>query len=249
MHCARRAALGLMDARVLCSFVLFAAAASSAHVSEHSCGRLDSLEGKIRLLEELVSEVYCDRSGAGDATSSTGAWCLREASRYDGQPLAEQHYVDSGISRVLSMVFRNHSVLDLGAGSGQYGLSFARAPATGVNYTGVDGALNVERFTNGRVQWADLTTSHCRKVLCQSRQGECSIQGYCLSMQRSPRAAGTCQLDRANTIESICLHMFQRGKRCTTRMRRWKRCQQSRWSTLRPRLGNKCPDHRADTAG
>ena len=48
------------------------------------------------------------------------------------------------------------SILDVGAGSGQYGLYFASV-APSVRYSAVDGALNVERFTDGRVRWADLS--------------------------------------------------------------------------------------------
>ena len=118
--------------------------------------RIASVEGKLRLLEGLIAEVYCEKLGRDDATQ-TGAWCLREAGQYGGQPIAEAHYMDAGIGPLLGRVFHNHSVLDLGAGSGQYGLYFASADAS-IEYTGVDGALNVERFTSGRVQWADLSS-------------------------------------------------------------------------------------------
>ena len=48
------------------------------------------------------------------------------------------------------------SVLDVGAGSGQYGRYFLSRGAA-FSYEAVDGALNVERFTGGFVRWADLT--------------------------------------------------------------------------------------------
>lgn len=114
--------------------------------------RADAADARLRLLQGFVAELYCEKHHRTD----TGAWCLRGDREYGGQPIADLHYMDAGIGPLLARVFRGCSVLDLGAGSGQYGLHFAAARA-GVNYTGVDGALNVERFTNGRVRWEDLT--------------------------------------------------------------------------------------------
>ena len=49
-----------------------------------------------------------------------------------------------------------HSIIDLGAGVGQYGHSLQSIDSTH-NYRGYDGAGNVERFTSGFVRWIDMT--------------------------------------------------------------------------------------------
>ena len=58
----------------------------------------------------------------------------------------------------LASLFSNRSVLDVGAGLGQYGVYFTKhSAAQNISWVGVDGAENVENATGGRVHFADLT--------------------------------------------------------------------------------------------
>jgi hypothetical protein len=72
-------------------------------------------------------------------------------------PLALHHYKeDTGLARCLSVFFHNKSVIDLGAGIGQYGRYYNFYDAT-ISYEGFDGAYNVEEFTNNYIKWTDLS--------------------------------------------------------------------------------------------
>ena len=56
----------------------------------------------------------------------------------------------------LAAALANSSVLDVGAGLGQYG-AYLQEHAPSVQWTGVDGAENIEQVTHGRVAFADTT--------------------------------------------------------------------------------------------
>lgn len=72
--------------------------------------------------------------------------------------MAHNHvFADQGIARtVASLIKPRQQLLDLGCGIGQYGHFFKQTNAT-FTWTGYDGAINVEEYTNGFVKWADLT--------------------------------------------------------------------------------------------
>lgn len=89
-----------------------------------------------------------------------GMWCL---SSYEvdqhGDRIPSMHIdADEGVARSIHSVIapQNASVTDLGAGVGQYGRWLAREGWSG-RYEAYDGAINVDAFTEGYVQWADLT--------------------------------------------------------------------------------------------
>jgi hypothetical protein len=52
------------------------------------------------------------------------------------------------------------SLIDIGAGVGQYGIWFQtnEEASTKITWQGYDGAGNVESFTNGRVKWIDVSS-------------------------------------------------------------------------------------------
>lgn len=103
-----------------------------------------------------------ENAGAADVEcvedSKTGAWCLRADMRsatrvWPDVVLPENHVLaDAGLVAALHGVLRDGElrVLDMGAGVGQYEAAGLRADA-------VDGALNVEAYTRGRVHRADFT--------------------------------------------------------------------------------------------
>lgn len=114
---------------------------------------------------------------------SSGAWCLqsdhglpasrRACGRFGGcahvyaglqgsYELPAGHVAADGpIIQVLLNLLRRGShylsVNDFGAGVGQYGQALLKADGA-IRYRGYDGAGNVENWTRGFVEWADLTS-------------------------------------------------------------------------------------------
>lgn len=93
----------------------------------------------------------------------TGAWCLKEWNpprkfgKGGRRRLPKHHFpADEGVARKLINMIGDASVSDLGAGVGQYGIFFEDERRVG-SYVAVDGALNVEEFTDGYVKRADLS--------------------------------------------------------------------------------------------
>ena len=118
--------------------------------------RFARLEQRIAFLHERVADLLC--ADKYDGHTETGAWCLRKGSEQDGIALADLHFLDKHVAEVvLSVIGQRGSVLDVGAGSGQYCHFFAKKRDASATCDSVDGALNVESFTQGRVKWADLT--------------------------------------------------------------------------------------------
>ena len=76
------------------------------------------------------------------ADRSTGAWRL-----FGPWPGSSHFPVDLGLARTLQCLFRNGTVLDVGAGSGAYGAWFASCAEFRPRWTGYDGAANVEAFS------------------------------------------------------------------------------------------------------
>jgi len=117
----------------------------------------NELKSQMNLLRSIVAEAVCKD---GNEVAHTGAWCLLPDGDKEiapGYPLAINHLpVDTGLALFFLKLFKDRSILDLGAGIGQYGHFFLAANGT-VKYTGVDGALNVVAFTKGFISWVDLT--------------------------------------------------------------------------------------------
>jgi hypothetical protein len=117
--------------------------------------RHDTLEDNLKDLRRVLSRLVCR---SAESLTPSGSYCLEPKDPPillgpDGWQLGRHHFLaDPGLVALLQPIFKARSVLDLGCGCGQYG-----AALTGVDYRGFDGALNVEEFTGGRVQWADLT--------------------------------------------------------------------------------------------
>lgn len=119
--------------------------------------RVEELDGKINLLRMLMSGLYCrEDANPPDFMTGTGAWCIRPDRQFAGRPLGDLHFMDPGIGPLLGEWLAGRRVVDLGAGSGQYGTQFEIQRAN-ISYAGFDGALNVVEFTDGRIAWADLT--------------------------------------------------------------------------------------------
>ena len=76
------------------------------------------------------------------ADRSTGVWRL-----FGPWPGSSHFPVDIGLARTLQCLFRHGSVIDLGAGSGQYGAYFASCEEFRPIWSGFDGAANVEAFS------------------------------------------------------------------------------------------------------
>lgn len=118
--------------------------------------RFARLEQRVAFLHDRMADLLC--ADKYDGHTETGAWCLRKANEQEGIPMADLHYLDKHIADViLHVVGPRGTLLDVGAGSGQYCHFLAKRRDAGATCDSVDGALNVESFTQGRVQWADLT--------------------------------------------------------------------------------------------
>ena len=106
-------------------------------------------------------------------TAAHGGWCLETMARdrlfgsqrlidIDGGYLLPAAHVPAD-ELVLQELYRlvekqgYRSILDLGAGVGQYGHSLRSRYGDAVWYRGFDGAGDVENYTNGFVRYVDLT--------------------------------------------------------------------------------------------
>jgi len=141
-------------------------------------------------------ETVCNQAAKGThgvPVLPTGVWCLvlgdpaaplyplgmlSQATRQAGPwanyaGLAKGHVVaDKGLAnKLVTDLFAGHSVLDLGAGQGQYGYFFyadgerrkAQGLAPGVTkWVGYDGAVNIKSYTGGRVEKSDFTAPKFR---------------------------------------------------------------------------------------
>ena len=117
--------------------------------------RWDTLEANLQDLRRVLARLVCVNDSS---LTPSGAYCLHSRDPPvllgpEKWPLGLHHFpADSGLVELLQPIFYGKSVLDLGAGCGQYGAELKE-----VDYRGFDGALNVEEFTIGRVAWADLS--------------------------------------------------------------------------------------------
>ncbi len=125
-----------------------------AHASVEK--RFARLEQRVAFLHARMADLICEGRYESYDTAS-GAWCLKKAGELNGIPMGELHFLDRHIAKtLLRVVGPTARILDVGAGAGQCWRS-RNAERGSEACTSVDGALNVEAFTNGRVRWADLT--------------------------------------------------------------------------------------------
>eukprot|EP01031_Cornospumella_fuschlensis_P031929 gene31929-38603_t len=91
-----------------------------------------------------------------------GGWCLIPHPSGEmvapGRPLANRHYVaDGGLAKVLAQIIPDgSSVIDIGAGIGQYQVWFMNNNKNFSRYLAYDGAPNVEAFTWGCVRYLNV---------------------------------------------------------------------------------------------
>lgn len=104
---------------------------------------------------------FCDNVQDIWTVSERGGWCLKKGrgSIAPGRPMARHHQVaDSGIAdTIYEIVGSNNSLIDLGAGIGQYQIYFMTQEKHFKRYLAYDGAQNVESFTFGAVRYIDLS--------------------------------------------------------------------------------------------
>lgn len=125
---------------------------------------VDALEEDLSMLHSKAQET-CFNS----KTTCTGAWCLETDSARNESihppghvpyPIAKMHVSASPVILAIlgEMILQEKikSITDLGAGIGQYGSRLLQN-FPDLRYTAYDGAVNVANYTNGFVQWTDLS--------------------------------------------------------------------------------------------
>jgi len=105
-------------------------------------------------LRRQVGELSCRLNGIGP----TGGFCLDDKHKDVGG----NTMWSPGLSDMLAELFSGSTVLELGAGLGNYEADWERKGHIGrsdgiLSVRMFDGAENVEKVTEGRVKWADLT--------------------------------------------------------------------------------------------
>jgi hypothetical protein len=110
----------------------------------------------------LAGELACKINS--EDVQESGGWCLvpaatDEASKWDqngGRPAKNHMTADAGVAAGIKKFIGSGSsittVIDIGAGVGQYGHWFKNNNAA-ISWKGYDGAANVEEFTSNFVSW------------------------------------------------------------------------------------------------
>ena len=98
--------------------------------------------------------------------TTSGAWCLTSSKprnivslKHSSYELPQNHVrADGGIVKFLiTLMLAQNTILDLGAGVGQYGRELIDTNSSWSNqYQAIDGAVNVKEFTNGFVKCVNL---------------------------------------------------------------------------------------------
>jgi len=141
------------------------------------CTTPSDTEIKKELLKwrKLAGKFQCQLDPNGEGV--TGGWCLQASGDKWGPDArgnkAARHHVpaDPGIANAFVKFLKNFydsnnqnnklSLLDIGAGVGQYGYWFESNGANKwLDWSGFDGAENVEEFTNSYVKWLDVTNPY-----------------------------------------------------------------------------------------
>lgn len=88
--------------------------------------------------------------------SKTGGFCLTKSKFAGGNQMFDRPLADF----LAHHVFKDQTVVDLGAGLGHYGKIFQEPNSPVKAWVGYDGAINVEEVTEGLVRFMDLTQPH-----------------------------------------------------------------------------------------
>jgi hypothetical protein len=156
-----------------------------------------------QLMGEAAQAQAAGKTGNGKFMLSTGAWFLTEkyltthgANRNltcdDGVTCS--YRLDKKLVACLAAFFAGASVTELGGGTGHYQRAIM-ASGRVARYTAYDGVPNIERITQGRVHWADLSAE--QPALVRS--------DYAMSLEVAEHippqheAAYLANIDRANT--------------------------------------------------
>lgn len=130
-------------------------------VDDNRTDVVDELRKQVIFWRRAAGELSCKANP--DATGPTGGWCLHpDNSDWGNLGRSAVHHVvaDSGIGnslvKYLTVPNRRVSLLDIGAGVGQYGY-WLKANNASIDWYGYDGAENIESFTDGFVKWIDVT--------------------------------------------------------------------------------------------
>lgn len=128
--------------------------------AEASCcnSTVQELQALLLRWRRRAGELSCKSSSSG--VGPTGGWCLEPS---EGQLAVGHVPADQGICKGLIKYLpgttssKRVSLLDIGAGVGQYGRWLLARGDSNIEWIGYDGAENVETFTAGFVRWLDVT--------------------------------------------------------------------------------------------
>ena len=162
---------------LLLSIVYYFSLISLSYGNNKRSGHEETHESAAKLAQKwrrIASEYYCKYSPI-DSVDVNGGWCLRDRRADEGDwgkpdaifplhPAAHHVKADTGIvSAIAKYILSNTTdtnktitIIDIGAGVGQYGNWFANH-APQISWQGYDGAGNIETFTNNQVKWIDAT--------------------------------------------------------------------------------------------
>ena len=115
---------------------------------------LDQFTMQWNIPEDIQQERF--KECEGRKTASTGGFCLTKQTVIGGN-----NWVDKPLGNYLrDKLFKDSSVVDLGAGLGHYGKIFTEKGSPVRSWVGYDGAMNVQSATDGLVKYMDLTQPH-----------------------------------------------------------------------------------------
>lgn len=127
-----------------------------------AAAQVESLRAQKAALRKQLGALSCEARGVGP----TGGYCLNASTALE---LGGNNGISFPLADRLLTEFSGATVLDLGAGAGQYALYWEQkrrsaadgggsdVPPLPLTWTPFDGAENIEAVTGGRVRWADLT--------------------------------------------------------------------------------------------
>ncbi|KAJ3391984.1 hypothetical protein HDU92_008707 [Lobulomyces angularis] len=127
---------------------------------------MSDLKKKAIYWRKKFDNLNCDDINT-EKVHENGGWCLKDDPSSDkaawmgARPALHHVPVDHGVASTVAKHLtsgntREISLIDIGAGVGQYGRYFKRNCPT-INYKGFDGAGNVEQFTDNFLTWIDVT--------------------------------------------------------------------------------------------